>query len=131
MHNRQFRALFMVWSAFIHFQFVESSVTQSSRLRVSLYAYSIIIHSWRKASQFSHCEWFSRYNEANCAGSERDENLCFSNERSEAAKDPPSSDGFEKTINNNCYEGRGGEEGTTRTGQVRTIDLESQRGNIF
>ena len=78
-------------------------------------------------------------------GQHRDENLCFSmilrvsaltrrdesfsNERSEAAKDPPLSDGFEKTINNNCYEGRG--EGTTRTGQVRTIDLESQRGNVF
>ena len=66
-------------------------MTQSSRLHGSLYAYSMIIHSWRKAflRQFSHCEWFSRYNEANCAGSERDENLCFSNERSEAAKAPP------------------------------------------
>ena len=106
-------------------------MTQSSRLHGSLYAYSIIIHSWRKASlrQFSHCEWFSRYNEANCAGSEPRWEFMFFQWKERSSQGPPSSDGFEKTINNNCYEGRG--EGTTRPGQVRTIDLESQRGNIF
>ena len=54
----------------IHFQLLGNQGTQSSRLRVTLYAYSLIIHPLSKASpQFSHCELFSWYNEAHCEGS--------------------------------------------------------------
>ena len=86
----------------------------------SLYVYSLIIHPLSKASpQFSHCELFSWYNEANCEGSSLRWEFMYFQWKERSSQGPwPSPDGFEKTINNNCYDS-GGEEGTTGAGQVR------------
>ena len=86
----------------------------------TLYAYSLIIHPLSKAScQFSHCELFSWYNEPNCEGSSLRWEFMYFQWKERSSQGPwPSPDGFEKTINNNCYDS-GGEEGTTGAGQVR------------